>query len=78
MKLIQVLGDGLVAVCSSIHTHDALGYRASAHHGRTKLGLFMNGYWQQIKADNTLGYRAKMELAHTAKAVSAGIDSLRS
>jgi hypothetical protein len=73
---LLIIGDGLTAVAQSIHSRDAFGYRASANRTRTKIGKFATGYLTSLRESNTIGYRAKVELYHTAKAVQAGIDSL--
>ena len=71
-----VISDGLTAVAKSIHSRDAFGYRAGATRTRTNIGRFATGYLTSLRESNTIGYRAKVELYHTAKAVQAGIDSL--
>lgn len=41
------------------------------------LKVFGGAYMRELRSRNTLGYRAKGELANTAIAVQKGIDALR-
>lgn len=48
-----------------------------AHPFIVVLQVFGKAYMNELRSRNTLGYRAKGELANTARAVHQGIDALR-